>query len=208
MKVRNIVFFYLTRFVLVFLLVLIINFSSYSQDNSYSPVKGIVTQAVVFQGDTIPYIKLREFRVFAPRIFRNKADAIEWTRLVRNVKKVYPYAKLAGLKMQEYNEQLRGVSKSQRSKMVREFQRQLFDEFEDEIKDLTFTQGKILAKLIDREIGLPPYDIIKDYRNGFVAGFWQTVGKVFGLNLRERYDPQGKDREIEIIVIMIENGAI
>lgn len=171
--------------------------------------EGIITRAIIVNGDTLPLIRLKEVNIIAPRLFRNKKDAIEWTKLVRNVKKVYPYAKLAGRKMKEFNEILRPIeSKSKRREVVKELERQLFDEFEHDMRSLTISQGKILIKLIDREINKTTYDIIKDYRGSIIAGFWQIAGSLFGYNLKETYDPEGKDREIEVIVQMIESGLL
>lgn len=171
--------------------------------------EGIVTRAIIVNGDTLPLIRMREVVIVAPRLFRNKKDAIEWTRLVRNVKKVYPYAKLAGQKMKEYNEMLRPIeSKSERRRLIRELEDQLFQEFEKDIRSLTVTQGKILMKLIDRETSKTTYDIIREYRGSIMAGFWQITGSIFGYNLKEPYDPEGKDREIEVIVQMIESGIL
>ena len=81
-------------------------------------------------------------------------------------------------------------------------------QLEDELIKLTFTQGKILMKLIYRETNETTYNLIKDFRGGIVASFWQTFGKIFGYNLKVTYDPNGVDRDIENIVFMIENGTL
>lgn len=173
------------------------------------PPKGIVTKAVIIDGDTVPVFWIPEVRILGPRTFKSKGQAITWTKLVQNVKRVYPYAKLAGKKMKEYNELLRPVeSKRERRRLIEKMQDELFAEFEGELRKLTITQGKILVKLIDRETSFTTYDIIKDYRGGIMAGFWQLAGSIFGYNLKEPYEPDGKDREIETICIMIENGTI
>jgi hypothetical protein len=148
-------------------------------------------------------------RITAPIIFSSKGQAVSWTRLVQNVKRVYPYSKMAGIKMKEYNELLRPIeSKKERKRLINKLQDELFADFEKEIKGLSIAQGKILVKLIDRETSFTTYDIIKEYRGGILAGFWQITGSFFGYNLREPYEPYGRDKEIETIVIMIENGTI
>lgn len=190
---------------LIFLSIL----SSEAQPEHPSEIKGIVTKAVILDGDTVPVFWIPEVRIMAPITFRSKGQAITWTKLVNNVKRVYPYAKLAGRKMKEYNELLRPVeSKKERRKMIDQMQDELFAQFEQELRGLTITQGKILVKLIDRETGNPTYDIIKEYKGGFMAGFWQIAGSFFGYNLKEPYEPNGRDKEIETIVIMIENGTL
>ncbi len=171
--------------------------------------QGIVARAVIIDGDTVPVLWIPEVQVFGPKVFKNRSEALSWSKLVKNVKKVYPYSKLAATKMKEYNEILRPIdSKRERKKVIKKLEKELFAGFENDIKKLTFSQGKILIKLIDRETGNPTFDIIKEYRGSLMAGFWQTLGRVFGYNLKENYDPNGKDLEIETIVIMIENGVI
>jgi hypothetical protein len=128
---------------------------------------------------------------------------------VRNVKRVYPYAKLAGVKFQEYSEMLDNIeSDAQRRRMTKKIEEQIKDEFEGELRRLTFTQGHILIKLIDRETSHTSYDVLKDFRGTLTAVFWQSFGRIFGYNLKTKYDPQGEDKLIEEIVRLIEMGAI
>ncbi len=196
----------MNRLIFIFLVLILTYSQGISQEED---PKGFVTKAVIIDGDTVPVFWISEVRISAPITFKSKGHAVSWTKLVQNVKRVYPYAKLASKKMREYNELLRPVeSKKERRRMVDQMQDELFAEFEKEIKGLTVTQGKILVKLIDRETSYTTFDIIKDYKGGIMAGFWQITGSFFGYNLREPYEPYGKDREIETIVIMIENGTI
>jgi hypothetical protein len=170
---------------------------------------GHTRRAVVHEGDTIPYIELPMIRYFSPRVFANRREEVRYTRLVHNVKRVYPYARLAGIKFREYNELLAGIqSETQRKKITKEIEKQIKDEFEGELKRLTFTQGHILIKLIDRETSHSSYDVLKDFRGTLTAVFWQSFGRIFGYNLKNKYDPEGEDKLIEEIVRLIENGAI
>ncbi len=132
-----------------------------------------------------------------------------YRRLVHNVKKAYPYAKLAGIKLNEYDDILgKTKSKRKRKRIMRKAERELMDEFGDELKGLTTTQGKILLKLLDRETGQNSYEIVVRLRGKFRAFLYQTVGKLFGYDLKVRYDPYGRDHNIERIVIMIESGVL
>ncbi len=170
---------------------------------------GETRRAVVHEGDTIPYIELPTMRFFAPRIFDNPIQRVRYSRLVKNVKKVYPYAKLAGIKFQEYAELLEGIeSEKERKKISKEIEDQIKAEFEGELRRLTFTQGHILIKLIDRETSHTSYDVLKDFRGTLSAVFWQSFGRIFGYNLKNHYDPYGEDKIIEEIVQMIEQGVI
>lgn len=170
---------------------------------------GYRSTAVVVEGDTIPVLYLEEVQVTGSKSFRNSADMRQWERLVRNVKRAYPYAKLAGIKYEEYSRKLEGVkSESARKAMMKQAEDELNQQFGDELKDLTFSQGKILLKLVDRETSNSSYDIVKDFRGGFKAFFYQSFARLFGYNLKVRYDPLGEDADIERIVQMIENGSI
>lgn len=168
----------------------------------------IVLKARVVNGDTLPQIYLPEVNIRGYIIFRSPADQRRFDRLVRNVKKVYPYAKLAGIKLNEYEAMMAGLSEKEQRKLLKRAEDELKAEFGDELKALNFTQGKILLKLVDRETGNPTYHIVKELRGSFVAFFWQNLSRLFGYNLKEKYDPEGKDRDIETIVTMIENGLI
>jgi hypothetical protein len=169
----------------------------------------IVVFARIIDGDTVPIIKLPEINVYSFKIIKSKRKARKLSRLIKNVKKVYPYAKLAGIKLQEYNEIFLTISsEKEKRKLMRQVEKELKDEFGDELRSLTFSQGKILIKLIDRETGNSSFELVQELRGKFIAFFWQTFARIFGYNLKIKYDPEGEDKNIEIIVLMIENGSI
>lgn len=164
---------------------------------------------VVQNGDTIPYIQLPESEIFAYRVFKNDRELQRYDRLVRNVKIVYPYAHLAGEKLIEYeNILLHAESDKERRRIMKDLEDELHREYGDELKRLTISQGRILIKLIDRQTGESSFDLVKDLRGSFRAFFYQSFARVFGLNLKDNYDPEMEDRNIEIIVRMIESGMI
>lgn len=168
----------------------------------------IVVKARIMDGDTIPLMDLPQVNITGYIIFKSPADQRRFERLVRNVKKVYPYARLAGLKLNEYDALMTGLTEKEQKKMLKRAEEELKKEFGGELKSLNFSQGKILLKLVDRETGDPTYQIVKDLRGSIAAFFWQNLSRLFGYNLKEKYDPEGKDRDIENIVLMIENGTI
>ena len=189
-------------FILTFLI--IVSNQGFSQETNR-----IVVFARIIDGDTVPIIALPEINVYSFKIIKSKRKARQLSRLIKNVKKVYPYAKLAGIKLQEYNEIfLTMSSEKEKRKLMRQIEKELKDEFGDELRSLTFSQGKILIKLIDRETGNSSFELVQELRGKFIAFFWQTFARIFGYNLKVKYDPEGKDRNIEIIVLMIENGSI
>lgn len=167
----------------------------------------IILRALISNGDTIPMIDLPAVVVFSPLEFKNKREAEKFGKLVRHIKKVYPYAKLSGDKLQEYNEILLDAkSERERRKIMQKAEEELKAQFEDDLKKLTFTQGKILLKLVDRETSYATYELVKELRGNIMAAFWQGFARLFGYNLKDRYNPNGEDKDIERIVQMIEAG--
>ncbi|MEE4255757.1 MAG: DUF4294 domain-containing protein [Bacteroidales bacterium] len=169
----------------------------------------IVVYATMLDGDTIPVVLLPELKVLSFKPFKTRRAERKMTRLIYNVKRVYPYAKLAGIKLKEYEEILAGIEDQKtRRKIMKQAEEELDAEFGDDLRDLTFTQGKILIKLVYRETGSSSYDLVAELRGKFRAFFWQAFARLFGFNLKNEYDPLGEDRNIEFIVQMIENGQL
>ncbi len=172
-------------------------------------ITGTVTRARVIDGDTVPVITLPEHVVVAPMVFKNRFEERRYNRLVRNVKAAYPYAKLAGIKYREYSRRLEEIeSKAERRLIISQLEDELRDQFEDDLRKLTFSQGLILLKLIDRETQHTSYVLLKDFKGVFQAFFWQSLGRIFGYDLRTEYDPHGEDKMIEHIVMLIEAGVL
>jgi hypothetical protein len=171
-----------------------------------APFKGFLVHTTVYEGDTIPYISLPAVSCYGERKFKNKRQAEAWTRTKYNVKKVYPYAILAAAKLKEYDRLLAQMSESDKAKYTKLVEKQLKDEFTEELKKLTESQGRILIKLIDRETGKTTYDVVKDMRGSFSAFMYQGVALMFGSNLKAEYDPYGNDKAIEEAIKLVENG--
>lgn len=166
-------------------------------------------QAQIIDGDTILIMELKPYTILAPRVFNSRAEQRRFNRLVYNIKRVYPYAQLAGLRFREYSEKLVHMERdSDRRRAAMKIEEEVRSEFEDELKRLTFSQGLILIKLIDRETSNTSYDLLKDFRGVFSAVFWQGLGRLFGYDLRTEYDPEGEDSHIEEIVQLIEAGLL
>lgn len=133
----------------------------------------------------------------------------QYTQLELRVKKVYPIAKLAAKKIAEYNRvYLTFKTDRERKEYVKNIEKELFAEYEPEIRSMTVSQGKILIKLIDRETGKSSFEIIKEFKGGFSAFVWQSVARIFGHNLKSEYDAANEDRMIEYIVWQIDQGII
>lgn len=179
-------------------------FSQVTHPDSFYITKGII------QGnDTLALIELEEVRVYKRSDFQYMTYKRRDIRLVKNVKKAYPYAKIAGSKLKELDVQLARIkSEPEQKKFIDIAEKEIMEEFEQEVKKLTITQGIILVKLIDRETGNTSYEVIKDLKGGITAFFWQGIARIFGNNLKAEYNPDGEDAQIEDIIRGIEAGFL
>ena len=172
------------------------------------PVPGGLMGYQVEKGDTVYFDYLSPVWVF-PRSSRQKAaDLRKYYRLVYNFNKVYPYALAArhlseGVDRHIAANNLKGV---RRDKYIAEKQAELMEVFEKRLRNMSISQGKLLIRLCDREMGQASYNVIKDYKNGMAAGFWQGIAKLFGHDLKSRYDPEGEDKMTEYLVEKWQNG--
>lgn len=170
--------------------------------------KVIVLAGTVKDGDTLLQAQLPVITVYGTKSFKSIWEQRRYEKLVRNVRKVYPYAKLAGLKLKEYELVLREAKNDrERRKIMKKAEEELNAQFGPELKKLNFSQGKILIKLIDRETGNSSYALLQDLRGKFTAFVWQQFARIFGYNLKIRYNPSNEDRQIEEIVLRIESGG-
>lgn len=165
--------------------------------------------SVVVDGDTIPNKQVKEVRVFPKIEFKNNRHRRRYTRLMRNVKKAHPFSVIVRNEFAKMNDSLHYiVGERERKKFIKDYEKEMFRRYEDDLRKLTFSQGRILLKLVYRELGNTSYHYVKEYRGDFSAVFWQGIARLFGANLKSTYDPAGEDAEIELIVQMIEAGVI
>ena len=129
--------------------------------------------------------------------------------MIHNIKKAYPYAQVAGVKLKELDDHLLTLnSEKEQKEYINQAEKEIMNQFEKQVKKLTITQGIILVKLIDRETGRTSYQVIKELKGGFTAFFWQGIARIFGNNLKTEYDPLDQDKIMEDIVLGIEAGFI
>ncbi len=174
-------------------------------NNRFGKNDTIWSQVIVYNGDTIPAktLALVEVDRAMPRAMRKRIEAM--TRLRNAVYVTYPYARKAGIILNEMNARLAKMnSASEKKDYIKGKEKELKKEFTDPMEKLSVYQGKVLMKLINRQTGNNCYDIIKEYRGGFSARLWQTVAFFFGSSLKQPYDAQGDDHDIEIIVQEVE----
>ena len=171
--------------------------------------EGYTFPAVIVDGDTIACITTRPVIVVGFRSNRSKQEKKRYTKLVRNVMKVYPYAKIAAQRLKEYDEMLAMIpNKNQQQLAMKSVEKQIRQEFQKDIEHMTYSQGIILIKLIDRETSKTSYKIIYEFRGKMRAFFYQSIAKMFKYDLKTEYDPGGSDKEIEKIVQLLENDEI
>ncbi len=170
-----------------------------------------ILESIVVDGDTIPIVTLRPTSISANRRKRSKRYQRKRNKLFRNVVKTYPYAKVAGELIKEYNYNLAELeTQAEREAYLDQCEEDLKAEFDGDLRKMTMSQGKVLVKLIDRETGRTSYELIKELKSGFTAFMWQGVAKLFGNDLKSNYDPENNETDeiIEEIVQLIETGQV
>ena len=188
---------------------LLITLTAFSQEEPRTSNDIYIVRAEIIDGDTIWMADIDEVFIFPEKKFDNRRDHRRYSRLIRNVKATYPWAKLAGNKLEEVNEIMLTIeSEKERKEYMKQVEQELKDEFEEDLKKMTVTQGRILLKLVDRETGSTSYELVKELRGSFSAFFWQALARLFGSNLKSEYDPYGEDRLIEEIIFLIDKGQI
>ncbi|WP_038262877.1 DUF4294 domain-containing protein [Zhouia amylolytica] len=149
-------------------------------------------------GDTIPVseIALEPVYVFQPLRFKDRKERVQYYILKRKTIKVYPYAKLAAERLVSLNERLGQIeSKRKRKKYTKMLQQYMEEEFTEELKKLTRTEGQILVKLIHRQTGITTFDLVKDLRSGWRAFWYNTTASMFDISLKEEYHPESNHED-------------
>jgi hypothetical protein len=159
-------------------------------------------------GNTIYVDEIQASKVYSRLPKQKGKDWRKYYRLVHNFSKAYPYALVARKLVIEADSTIAAdkLKGAKREKYINKVQKELFRVFEGQMRNLTVSQGALIMKLVDREVGKSSYNIIKGYKSGMTAGFWQGVAKMFGSDLKKPYDPEGEDRQTEELVKIWEAG--
>lgn len=167
--------------------------------------------SIAENGDTIYKVILTNIIVYPPERFKNKEEEDFYWRTVRDVKRTLPYAKLINNTLQETYEYLETLS-SQKEKedYLKRFEKEVFAQYKPEMKKLSKNQGRTLIKLVNRETNQRSYYIVKAFLGTFRAGFWQTFGRFFGVNMRDGFHPNSNknDALLERICVRVEQGVL
>ena len=163
------------------------------------------TEANATTGDTTYIVQLSDIIVY-----RSIGDIRRHRRLINNVKAVYPYAVDARNYFRELNDTLAKVSdKRLRNKITKAYEDEIVERYTPVLEKMSFTQGKILLRLIDRETQCTSYELLEEFRGRFSAKFWNMIAKIFRADLKQRYDPtKGEDKLIEQIINLYEAGLL
>lgn len=162
-------------------------------------------------GDTVRMTVLRDFYVYPPMKFKNKKQEEFYWRTVRDVRKTLPYAKLAFSTLCETYEYIQTIpDKKLREKHLKQLEKDIFEQYKPVVKNMTKRQGKVLLKLINRETDQSSFNIVKAFLGTFRAGFWQTFGRFFGMNMKAGFNPSKNEEDaiIDRIATLIEQGAL
>jgi hypothetical protein len=173
-------------------------------DSIYSKkVDGFVVEAVVVDGDTMPYSVLPVFHIISKRSYKDKKAEMKYSRLLRNVKAAYPFAIFAREKL-AYYENLIALNPAKKDSLMKAAEKSIEKELKPKLQELTYAQGHILLKLIDRETNRTSYQLVRELRSKTRAFFYQGFARLFGFNLKKEYEADGSDYEIEQIVRYLE----
>jgi hypothetical protein len=164
---------------------------------------------VLVDGDSIQYMEMSNVYVYPEPTFKNKRQQQAYTRLVKNVKRVLPIAKQVRqilIETAEFTETL--PTQKERDAHLRKVEADIVKEYKPQMKKLTFSQGKLLIKLVDRECHSTAYEAMQAFIGPVRSGMWQAFAWMFGASLKKGYDPEGVDRLTERVVLMVEAGQL
>jgi hypothetical protein len=201
----------LTIILLFFLFVLTARGQSDSVKPNTDTISGkaYLLQQVERNGVVMPEVEIKEVVVSPHPKFPKKSDFRRYERLVYNIKRVYPYALIVRNKLYSVNQDLMDFqTEKERKEYMKKVEKDVFAQYEGDMRQMTITQGRLLIKLIDRETQNTSYTLIKEYRGKFAAAFWQGIARIFGTNLKVQYDPFGEDALIESIILEIDAGGL
>jgi len=165
----------------------------------------ILSYAMIYNGDTIEAKTLVDINFYSRLTQAQRDNQAKWNRLRNAVYVTYPYARRAGMVINDINRKLVAISiEKDRKLYIKTREKELRKEFTTPLTNLSIYQGKVLMKLINRETGNNCFEIIREYKGGLTAGLYQTVAFFFSTSLKQPYDKNGEDFEIEKIVQEVE----
>ena len=195
---------------LFFLCLLLTTLSVAAQDDLGDPtfVPMVKVSKTLVDGDSIQYMELSNVYVYPDLTFKSKRQQQSYMRLVKNVKKVLPLAKQVRQIIIETAEFTETLPPSERDAHLKRVEQAIVKEYKPQMKKLTFSQGKLLIKLVDRECNSTAYEAMQAFIGPVRSGMWQAFAWMFGASLKKGYEPEGTDRLTERVVLMVEAGQL
>lgn len=186
-----------------------INNKAEAQNKVTKNATGITVSNVFYEGDSITQVNFYTLRVYPPMVFKSSRQQRAYYKLIRDVKRTLPLAKTINhiiIETYEYMQTLPpGKAREEHMKRV---EKGLKAQYTPQMKKLTYAQGKLLIKLVDRECNQTSYELVKAFIGPFKAGVYQTFASIFGASLKKEYDPEGDDAMTERIILMVESGQL
>jgi hypothetical protein len=183
-------------FSLFVILIVFVQAQETGPDTSTTIDPKTIRPVTVIEGDTVPWDVLDEVLVISKPTFDNREARKRYYILRRKVMKVYPYAVIAGNKLDSLNLKLDSITKKRkRKKYIKHYQKFLEEKFEPELRELTRSEGQILSKLIYRETGMTVHELIKQYRSGWSAFWWNTTASWYDIDIKKPYNPMANDED-------------
>ena len=204
-------FAFMKRFSVSVLLLLIgWSFAFAQEDDSQMVLTPTVNVGkVLVDGDSIQYMEMSNVYVYPEPTFKTKKQQQAYQRLVKNVKKVLPIAKEARQMLIETAEYIETFpTQKERDAHLKRVEAAIVKEYKPKMKKLTFSQGKLLIKLVDRECHSTAFEAIQAFIGPMRSGMWQAFAWMFGASLKKGYEPEGVDRLTERVVLMVEAGQL
>lgn len=163
----------------------------------------------VVDGDSVLFMQMNNVYVYPVMELTSEKQRKAYNRLVTNVKKVLPIAKETNGIIIETYEYLQTIpDEKERKAHMKRVEAEIYKKYKPRMKKLTYSQGKLLIKLVNRECNSSSYDIVKAFMGPIRAGFWQAFAWTFGASLKKEYHPEGTDRLTERVVLMVEAGQL
>lgn len=186
-----------------------INNKAEAQNKVTKNATGITVSNAFYDGDSITQVNFYTLRVYPPMVFKNTRQERAYYKLIRDVKRTLPLAKTINHIIIETYEYMQTLPPGkEREKHIKRVEKGLKAQYTPQMKKLTYAQGKLLIKLVDRECNQTSYELVKAFIGPFKAGVYQTFASIFGASLKKEYDPEGDDAMTERIILMVESGQL
>lgn len=194
---------------MAFILLLSCAIPAAAQKSNVPPPARLTVSRTVYEGDSITRVDFYPLRVYPPLTFKSRRSERAYYKLVRDVKRTLPLARMINQILIETYEYMQTLPEGKaREEHIKRVEKGLKEQYTPMMKKLTFSQGKLLIKLVDRECNQTSYELVKAFVGPFRAGFYQTFASMFGASLKKEYDPDADDALTERVILMVESGQL